>query len=69
VDEGLTRIMSQLANAGVRMDVHRRDSHTELFVAELPSGKRYLFSKTGLLKLRDKGKLSIPRIEEFGVMR
>jgi hypothetical protein len=69
VDEELTRIMSQLANEGVRMDVLQPNSHTEVFVAELPNKKQYLFTRVGLLKLRDEGRLNIPGIEESGVTR
>jgi hypothetical protein len=61
--------MSQLANAGIRIDVLQPNSPTEVFVAELPNGKQYLFLRVGLLKLRDEGKLNIPGIEEFGVTR
>jgi len=69
VEQELLNIMSQLANAGIRMDVHEPDSPTEVFVAELPSEKQYLFLRAGLLKLRDEGKLNIPGIEEVGVSR
>jgi hypothetical protein len=69
VDQEVMRIMSQLTKEGIRVDVLHPDSHTEVFVAELPNRKRYLFKRTGLLKLRDEGKLNIAGIEEFGVMR
>jgi len=58
-----------LTNADIRVDVIHPDSRTEIFVAELPNGEQYLFSKAGLLKLRDDGKLNIAGIEEFGVSR
>ena len=61
--------MSQLANAGIRIDVLQPDSPTEVFVAELPNRKQYLFLRAGLLKLRDEGKLNVPGIEESGVTR
>jgi len=61
--------MSQLANAGVRIEILQPNSPTEVFVAELPNGKQYLFSRAGLLKLRDEGKLNIPGIEEFGTTK
>jgi hypothetical protein len=67
VEPEMTRIMSQLANEGVRMDAFQPDSHTEVSVAELPNRKQHLFSKAGLLKLRDEGKLNVVGIEEFGV--
>jgi hypothetical protein len=69
VEQELSNIMSQLANAGIRIDVLQPNSHTEVFVAELPNGKQYLFLRAGLLKLRDEGKLNIPGVEEFGVTR
>jgi hypothetical protein len=69
VDQELTRIMSQLTNEGIRMDILQPNSPTEVFVAELPNGKQYLFLRAGLLKLRDEGKLNIVGIEEFGVTR
>ena len=69
MEQELLNIMSQLANAGIRVDVLQPDSPTEVFVAELPNIKQYLFLKAGLLKLRDQGKLNIPGIEEFGVTR
>jgi hypothetical protein len=69
VEQELLNIMSQLANACIRIDVLQPDSHTEVFVAELPNKKQYLFTRAGLLKLRDEGKLNIPGIEEVGVTR
>jgi hypothetical protein len=69
VEQELSNIISQLANAGIRVDVQYPNDRTELFVAELPDGKKYLFSRGGLLKLRDQGKLNITGIEEYGVMR
>jgi hypothetical protein len=69
VDEEVMRIMSQLANEGIRMDVLQPNSHTEVFVAELPNKKQYLFTRAGLLKLRYDGKLNIQGIEESGVTR
>jgi len=69
VDQHLAHIMSQLANAGVRIEILQPNSPTEVFVAELPNGKQYLFSRAGLLKLRDEGKLNIPGIEEFGTTK
>jgi len=69
VDQHLAHIMSQLANAAVRIDILQPNSPTEVFVAELPNGKQYLFSRAGLLKLRDEGKLNIPGIEEFGTTK
>ena len=65
----LSNIMSQLANVGIRIDVLQPNSPTEVFVAELPNGKQYLFSRAGLLKLRDEGQLNIPGIETSGVTR
>lgn len=69
MEQELLNIMSQLANAGIRIDVLQPNSPTEVFVAELPNGKQYLFLRAGLLKLRDEGKMNIPGIEEFGVTR
>ena len=69
VEQELLNIMSQLANGGIRIDVLQPNSPTEVFVAELPNGKQYLFLRAGLLKLRDEGKLNIPGIEESGVTR
>jgi hypothetical protein len=69
VEQELSNIMSQLTKAGVRIDVQEPNSHTEVFVAELPNGRQYLFTRTGLVKLRDDGKLNIPGIEEFGLTR
>ena len=69
VEQELSNIMSQLTNAGVRIDVHEPNSATEIFVAELPSGKQYIFSRGSLMKMRDDGKLNIPGVEEFGVTR
>ena len=69
MEQELLNIMSQLANAGIRIDVLQPNSPTEVFVAELPNGKQYLFLRAGLLKLRDEGKLNIAGIEEFGVTR
>ena len=69
MEQELLNIMSQLANAGIRIDVLRPNSPTEVFVAELPNGKQYLFLRGGQLKLRDEGKMNIPGIEEFGVTR
>jgi hypothetical protein len=69
VEQELLNIMSQLANAGIRIDVLQPNSPTEVFVAELPNGKQYLFLRAGLLKLRDEGKMNIRGIEEFGVTR
>ena len=69
MEQELLNMLSQLANAGVRGDVLHPDSHTELFVAELPDGKQYLFMKAGLLRLRDEDKLNITGIEEYGVTR
>ena len=65
----MSNIMSQLANAGIRIDVLQPNSPTEVFVAELPNGKQYLFLRASLLKLRDENKLNISGIEEFGVTR
>ena len=69
VDHELTRIMSQLANEGIRVDVQNPNDRTEIFVAELPNKKQYLLSRSGLLKLRDDGKMNIPGVEEVGVTR
>ena len=69
MEQELLNIMSQLANAGIRIDVLQPNFPTEIFVAELPNGKQYLFLRAGLLKLRDEGKLNIPGIEAFGVTR
>jgi hypothetical protein len=69
VEQELTRVMSQLANEGIRVDVQNPNDRTEIFVAELPNGKQYLLLRAGLLKLRDEGKLNIAGIEEFGVTR
>jgi hypothetical protein len=69
VEQELLNIMSQLANAGIRIDVLQPNSPTEVFVAELPNGKQYLFLRAGLLNLRDEGKMNIRGIEEFGVTR
>ena len=69
MEQELLNIMSQLANAGIRIDVLQPNSPTEVFVAELPNGKQYLFLRAGLLKLRDEGKMNIRGIEEFGVTR
>jgi len=69
VEQELTHIMSQLANAGIRVDVLHPNSRTEIFVVELPDGKQYLFLRAGLVKLRDEGKLNITGIEEYGVTR
>ena len=69
MEQELLNIMSQLANAGIRIDVLQPNSPTEVFVAELPDGKQYLFLRAGLLKLRDEGKMNIRGIEEFGVTR
>jgi hypothetical protein len=38
VEQELLNIMSQLANADIRIDVLQSDSPTEIFVAELPNG-------------------------------
>ena len=69
MEQELLNIMSQLANAGIRIDVLQPNSPTEVFVAELPNGKQYLLLRAGLLKLRDEGKMNIRGIEEFGVTR
>ena len=69
MEQELLNIMSQLANAGIRIDVLQPNSPTEVFVAELPNGKQYLFLRAGLLKLRDEGKMNIRGVEEFGVTR
>ena len=69
MEQELLNIMSQLANAGIRIDVRQPNSPTEVFVAELPNGNQYLFLRAGLLKLRDEGKMNIPGIEELGVTR
>ncbi len=69
MEQELLNIMSQLANSGIRIDVLQPNSPTEVFVAELPNGKQYLFLRAGLLNLRDEGKMNIPGIEEFGVKR
>lgn len=69
MEQQLFNIMSQLANAGIRVDVLHPDWETEIFVTELPNGKQYQFSRVGLLKLRDEGKLNIPGIEGAGVMK
>ena len=69
MEQELLNIMSKLTTSGIRIDVLQPNSHTEVFVAELPNGKQYLFLRAGLLKLRDEGKLNIPGIEEFGVTR
>jgi hypothetical protein len=63
------RIAATLASGGIRMDVLQPNSHTEVFVAELPNKKQYLFTRAGLLKLRYDGKLNMAGIEEFGVAR
>ena len=69
MEQQLFNIMSQLANEGIRVDVLHPDWETEIFVAELQNGKQYQFSRAGLMKLRDEGKLNIAGIEEAGVMR
>jgi hypothetical protein len=69
VEQEVLNIMSQLTNAGIRIDVREPNSSTELFVAELPTGEQYLLSRSGLLKLRDEGKLNIAGIKEFGFTR
>ena len=69
MEQELLNIMSQLANVGIRIDVLQPNFPTEVFVAELPNGKQYLFLRAGLLKLRDEGQLNIPGIEGSGVTR
>jgi hypothetical protein len=69
VEQELMNIMSQLTKEGIRMDVQNPNDRNEIFIAELPNGKQYLFTRTGMLKLRDEGKLNIMGIEEFGVTR
>ena len=69
MEQELLNIMSQLTNAGIRIDVLQPNFPTEVFVAELPNGKQYLFLRAGLLKLRDEDKLNITGIEEYGVLR
>jgi hypothetical protein len=69
VEQELLNIMSQLANADIRIDVLKPDSPTEVFVVELPNRKQYLFLRAGLLKLRDESKLNALGIEESGVTR
>ena len=63
------RIAATLATGGIRIDVLQANTKTEVFVAELPNGTQYLFSKGGLLKMRDDGKLTVPGIESSGVRR
>jgi hypothetical protein len=65
----VVRIAATLASGGIRMDVLQPNSHTEVFVAELPNKKQYLFTRAGLLKLGYDGKLNMAGIEEFGVTR
>jgi hypothetical protein len=55
VKQEMLNIMSQLTNAGIRTDVLQPNSPTEVFVAELPNGKQYLFLTAGLLKSRAEG--------------
>ena len=69
VHSEITRIMSQLASVGIRVDVLQPNSDTEVFVAELPSGKQYLLLRSGLLRLRDEDSLSVEGIERLGVTR
>jgi hypothetical protein len=69
VDIELTRIMSQLASAGIRVDVRQPNSSSEVFVAELPNGKQYLLLRSGLMRLRHENSLNIEGIERLGVTR
>jgi len=67
--QNVSRIMSQLASVGIRVDVLQPNSDTEVFVAELPNGKQYLLLRSGLLRLRDEDSLSVEGIERLGVTR
>ena len=67
MEHELMQAAATLANAGIRMDVQQPNSSKEVFVAELPNGTRYLFSRARLLKLRDEGKLNILGIEGSGI--
>ena len=69
MDEELTRIVSQLATEGIRVDVRQPNSSKEVFVVELSDGTKYLFSGAGLLRLRDEGRLNIRGIEKSGVRK
>jgi hypothetical protein len=69
MEQETLNILAQLAKEGIRVNVLQADSDTEVFVAELPNEKQYLFFRTGLLKLRDAGKLNVGGIEESGVTR
>jgi hypothetical protein len=63
------RIAATLATGGIRIDVLQPNTITEVFVSELPNGAQYLFSRAGLFKLRDEGRLTIPGVESSGVRR
>ena len=68
MEQELTHIMSQLANAGIRVDVFlSRFAYRKYSSPSFLTENQYLFSRAGLLKLRDEGKLNIPGIEEFGL--
>jgi hypothetical protein len=69
MERELMQVTATLANAGIRMDVRQPNTITEVFVAELPNGSQYVFSRAGLFKLSDEGKLNIPGIEGSGVLR
>lgn len=63
------QVAAILATAGIRMNVRHAESNKEIFVVELPNGIEYLFSRAGLLKLRDRNQLDVPGVEGAGVRR
>jgi hypothetical protein len=63
------RVAAILATAGIRINAQQANSSKEIFVVEVPSGIEYLFSRAGLLKLRNRNKLNVPGVEESGVLR
>jgi hypothetical protein len=69
MEMGLMHVAATLANAGIRLDLARPIGETEMFVVEIPDGTEYLFSKAGLMTLKDVGGLTTLGVQKFGVKR
>ena len=67
--DDVMQIAATLANARHPFGMFMRPIPKWVFVAELPNGTQYLFSKAGLFKLRKEGKLNVPGVEVSGVRK
>jgi hypothetical protein len=68
MDRELLQAMARLAKQGIRVDVHPNGS-ADVLIAELPNGNRYEVPASGLVKLRNEGKLNAGGILEVARLK